>query len=219
LNDTDIAVVYLNSDDAEWRGLFSLQELRKKLKLDDILLGKVTKLVYSDRYLNKLNKKKILEYPIILAGLLQYGLDPNCQVEIKTIVDEHRSLKKPGEDQNFVTAQKENLQLISKPKKINKDNRQKSQEEQELEKQELISTQKEDLELALKLLNINKDKLTVQVFESNRYIPHGRYLEIHWQDGQKYKVIFDKGMDFLKSEKPGEYSLKEPTYVVIMKTA
>ncbi len=51
---------------------------------------------------------------------------------------------------------------------------------------------------------------------SDRY--HGRYLEIHRQDGKTFEVIFDKGMDFLQSlqsKTGGKYSVKERTYVVI----
>jgi ATP-dependent helicase YprA (DUF1998 family) len=49
-------------------------------------------------------------------------------------------------------------------------------------------------------------------------IPHGRYLEIHRQDGEKYKIIFDKGLEFLEPKGGDKYVIKEKTYVVIEKT-
>ncbi|GAA6620526.1 Zn-binding domain-containing protein [Scytonema sp. NUACC26] len=68
-------------------------------------------------------------------------------------------------------------------------------------------------------LQPNKNNLKVNVKPSyERYsIPHSRILEIHRQDGETYKVIFDIGMTFLE-KKGGKYIVKFPTYLVIKKT-
>jgi hypothetical protein len=49
---------------------------------------------------------------------------------------------------------------------------------------------------------------------SDRFI-HARSLEIQKQDGQCFKILFDKGMNFLKKSLDQRYEIKEPTYVVI----
>ena len=82
LEDLDTTVVFLDSKDNEWCGDLSLQELRKKLKIEDVLSGSnVTKVVYSDRYLRRPGAE-------ILADLLQGGfLDSQSQIRISTVED------------------------------------------------------------------------------------------------------------------------------------
>lgn len=80
------------------------------------------------------------------------------------------------------------------------------------------SERKAELETAfLKLKKIGISvKVNIQLKNQNSHFPHARELEIQRQDGQKYKILFDKGMDFIR--KTGDmYSITEPTYVVISK--
>ena len=60
-------------------------------------------------------------------------------------------------------------------------------------------------------------KLTIQPSQRNYHFPHARELEIHKQDGQRYKILFDKGMDFLEAVASETYCVKESTYVVVTK--
>lgn len=68
-------------------------------------------------------------------------------------------------------------------------------------------------------LQPTKDNLQVHVkpWDKRFDLPHGRDLEIYRQDGQHYKVIFDKGMAFLEARAGGIYRVTEPTYVVVSK--
>jgi ATP-dependent helicase YprA (DUF1998 family) len=61
----------------------------------------------------------------------------------------------------------------------------------------------------------NKLKVHVKRWHERFDLPHGRDLEIYRQDGQEYKVIFDKGMAFLEARAGGTYRVTEPTYVVV----
>ena len=61
----------------------------------------------------------------------------------------------------------------------------------------------------------NKLKVHVKRWHERFDLPHGRDLEIYRQDGQEYKVIFDKGMAFLEARAGGTYCVTEPTYVVV----
>ncbi len=61
----------------------------------------------------------------------------------------------------------------------------------------------------------NNLKVHVKRWHERFDLPHGRDLEIYRQDGQEYKVIFDKGMAFLEARAGGTYRVTEPTYVVV----
>ncbi|BAY95857.1 MULTISPECIES: DEAD/DEAH box helicase [unclassified Tolypothrix] len=76
---------------------------------------------------------------------------------------------------------------------------------------------KADLEAALdELEKIGvSTKVNVQPMHQRSYFPHARELEVQRQDGQRYKIIFDKGMDFVEQKTGGVYCVTEPTYVVI----
>lgn len=52
------------------------------------------------------------------------------------------------------------------------------------------------------------------VSSSDRFI-HARSLEIQKQDGQRFRILFDKGMDFISKSVDQTYKIKEATYVVI----
>ena len=52
------------------------------------------------------------------------------------------------------------------------------------------------------------------VSSSDRFI-HARSLEIQKQDGQHFKILFDKGIDFISKSVDQTYKIKEQTYVVI----
>jgi ATP-dependent helicase YprA (DUF1998 family) len=86
------------------------------------------------------------------------------------------------------------------------------------------SARKKELEKIFSELPPNSKNLEIHVKNRDQrsHLPHGRYLEIHRLDGEKYEVIFDKGMDFLESKKEANgtysYSVKEKTYVVINRT-
>ncbi len=58
----------------------------------------------------------------------------------------------------------------------------------------------------------------VQPWHQRSHFPHGRELEFHRLDGHKYKVIFDRGLDFLEEAKTsGTYRVTNPTYVVVIR--
>ncbi|MCC5604458.1 DEAD/DEAH box helicase, partial [Nostoc sp. CHAB 5714] len=82
LEDLNTTVIFLNPYEKEWRGDFSISELRNKLRLEAALSGsKVTKVVYRDRYLRE-------EGASILVELLKWGgFDTHSQVEILTAED------------------------------------------------------------------------------------------------------------------------------------
>lgn len=89
------------------------------------------------------------------------------------------------------------------------------------------SVRKKELTEIFSAIQPNSNNLEIQVkpWGQHAYLPHGRYLEIHRQDGEKYKIIFDKGMDFLEVKEVKKeahitsfYSVKEKTYVVINRT-
>jgi hypothetical protein len=48
--------------------------------------------------------------------------------------------------------------------------------------------------------------------------PHGRELTIHLENRQVYKILLDKGMEFLKKEGNGTYFVTDSTYVVITRS-
>jgi len=47
--------------------------------------------------------------------------------------------------------------------------------------------------------------------------PHQRELTIEFQNNSTYRILFDKGLDFLKKSCDGKYVVKENSYVVIQK--
>jgi|GEM_PF-2885664 len=67
------------------------------------------------------------------------------------------------------------------------------------------------------VLRGRKVKLTVKMmpWEQRDRVPHRRELVIHRRDGKVHRVLFDKGMDFLKAEADGQYRIAESTYVVV----
>jgi hypothetical protein len=61
-------------------------------------------------------------------------------------------------------------------------------------------------------------KVEVQPLSCRDYFDHARLLEIERTDGQKYKIIFDQGMDFIQfNPSSNTYSIKTPTYLTIIK--
>jgi len=78
---------------------------------------------------------------------------------------------------------------------------------------------KAELEAAFTSVKAAVSLFQVKVSSLKSYpnFPHGRVLEIQRKDGQKYKIIFDKGIDLLKVESGGVYSVTEPTYVVVIR--
>jgi hypothetical protein len=60
-------------------------------------------------------------------------------------------------------------------------------------------------------------KFEMRPFRQRRFppFPHGRELTIHLQDNRVYKVLLDKGMEFLKQNGSDSYSITESTYIVI----
>jgi hypothetical protein len=47
--------------------------------------------------------------------------------------------------------------------------------------------------------------------------PHRRELTIESQSNSTYRILFDKGLDFLKKDSDGNYRIEETTYIVIVK--
>lgn len=82
LEDLNTTVIFLNPSEQEWRGDFSISELRNKLRLETALSGsKVTKIIYRDRYLRGQGAS-------ILVELLKWGgFDTQSHVEILTTED------------------------------------------------------------------------------------------------------------------------------------
>ncbi|OYE00768.1 DEAD/DEAH box helicase [Nostoc sp. 'Peltigera membranacea cyanobiont' 232] len=82
LEDINTTVIFLNPSEKEWRGDFSMSELRNKLRLEAALSGsEVTKIIYRDRYLRE-------EGASILVELLKWGgFDTQSHVEILTTED------------------------------------------------------------------------------------------------------------------------------------
>jgi ATP-dependent helicase YprA (DUF1998 family) len=76
---------------------------------------------------------------------------------------------------------------------------------------------KQQLEVALKKLKETGVSLNIIVrpWQQRIHFPHARELEVHQQDGQKFKVLFDKGIDFLEPRTNGIYRVAERSYVVI----
>ncbi|MEQ8973233.1 MAG: DEAD/DEAH box helicase [Coleofasciculus sp. C1-SOL-03] len=71
--------------------------------------------------------------------------------------------------------------------------------------------------IGLKAIEI-QPKVTVQPCHQRSHFPHARELEIQGHDQQKYKVIFDRGLDFLeKVENRETYRIKHPTYVAVIR--
>ena len=74
--------------------------------------------------------------------------------------------------------------------------------------------------LKTELKKLEKSRLTLNVtaFGSTQHFSHARVLEVYRSDHQAYKVIFDKGIDFIGYDPNGSYFVKEPTYIVILLT-
>jgi ATP-dependent helicase YprA (DUF1998 family)/rubrerythrin len=81
LEDLNTTVIFLNPSQREWRGEFSISDIRSKLGLEAALSGdEVTKVVYRDRYLREEGAK-------ILVDLLQDSLNPKSEVKIVSTED------------------------------------------------------------------------------------------------------------------------------------
>ncbi|GAA6623547.1 DEAD/DEAH box helicase [Scytonema sp. NUACC26] len=76
---------------------------------------------------------------------------------------------------------------------------------------------KHQLELALsKLKEIGVSlNIIVRPWQHRIHFPHARELEVHQKDGQKFKVLFDKGIDFLEQRTNSIYRVVERSYVVV----
>ena len=84
-------------------------------------------------------------------------------------------------------------------------------------KEQSASERKSDLEAALReveQMGVSCQAI-VQPQHHSKHFPHPRILEIHRQDGQHYKVVFDMGLDFLEARADATYSVTKPTYVVV----
>jgi Domain of unknown function (DUF1998)/Helicase conserved C-terminal domain len=79
-----------------------------------------------------------------------------------------------------------------------------------------IPERKRQLEAALTPLCIKGANLKITVHpDRSSTLEHGRILEIWRADGILYRVVFDKGIDFLETQLDGSYRIKEATYIVI----
>jgi ATP-dependent helicase YprA (DUF1998 family) len=74
-------------------------------------------------------------------------------------------------------------------------------------------------EVEQEMLQILKGQITAKMRPYRRHqiqpFPHRRELTIHLQNNQTYRVLFDKGMDFLECNPDGFYRITAETYVVI----
>ncbi len=159
----DTQIIFLQPS----RNKFTLQQLRKKLGLEEILTAsKIKQVTYSDRYLQAPEAK-------ILADLLEIGCDLSGKV---------------------------NILVLENPQ------------------EQSASARKQELESVLEnLKNIGVScQVYVQPKHNRKHFEHARILEIKRQDGTKYKIIFDLGLDFLQVESNSIYSLTKPTYIAIV---
>lgn len=61
-------------------------------------------------------------------------------------------------------------------------------------------------------------RVKVQPRHQRSHFPHARELEIRGLDERKYKVIFDRGLDFLEKDvTDGTYRVTNPTYVAVIR--
>lgn len=163
LIDRDTTVVF---PDHTWKNL-NIDQLRHQLGLEPILVGsKITRVVYSDRYLNASNAQ-------FLADLLRGDwLESNTQVTI-------------------------HIQQNYEESRLNDTSRRAA-----LEK------------LIAKLLGLRLNVKMRPYKRNQEPLQHSRELIIYRQDKQTYRVLFDKGMDFLE-ETNDSYNITESTYVVV----
>lgn len=159
----DTQIIFLEPDKKE----FHLEQLRQKLRLEEILTGsKIQSAYYSDRYLQAPEAK-------ILADLLKIGCDGSSQLTV-------RVLENPRE--------------------------------------KLAPERKQELEFALNELDSlgMTFQVKVQPRSDRQHFEHARMLKITKQEGAKYKIIFDLGLDFLESTNNQTYSIIKPTYIAIV---
>ncbi len=57
--------------------------------------------------------------------------------------------------------------------------------------------------------------IIVRPWQHPIHFPHAQELEVHQKDGQKFKVLFDKEIDFLEKRTSGIYRITERSYVVV----
>ncbi|KYC41676.1 DEAD/DEAH box helicase [Scytonema hofmannii PCC 7110] len=76
---------------------------------------------------------------------------------------------------------------------------------------------KHQLELALSKLKERGVSLNIIVrpWQHRVHFPHARELEVYQKDGQKFQVLFDKGIDFLEPRARDFYCVTERSYVVV----
>jgi hypothetical protein len=76
---------------------------------------------------------------------------------------------------------------------------------------------KQQLELALSKLKERGVSLSINVrpWQHRIHFPHARELEVHQKNGQKFQVLFDKGIDFLELRARDFYCVTERSYVVV----
>ena len=80
------------------------------------------------------------------------------------------------------------------------------------------SVRKRELESSLENLRSTgvSCQVKVQPKDSSKHFEHARTLKVMTQGGEKYKIIFDLGMDFLNVESNEIYSVSKPTYIVVI---
>lgn len=80
---------------------------------------------------------------------------------------------------------------------------------------------RQSIEKSLSKLNCKKDVKMILRREARRQssISHGRELKVILQDKSEYRILFDKGLDFIKQESKSLYCVKEATYVAIVRVS
>ena len=84
----------------------------------------------------------------------------------------------------------------------------------------LTATRLKIIERALSALSCkSKVDMRQQRDRSRKYspLPHGRVLEIDLNSGLRYRILFDKGLDFIEQKSKALYCVKESTYVAIVR--
>jgi len=84
-----------------------------------------------------------------------------------------------------------------------------------LELSEQSSNRRAEIQAALQSINGN---VTQQSRRDPNHIDHGRSLEIHKVDGSNCKLLFDRGLDFLRKSQDQKYEIRESSYVVLIQS-
>lgn len=143
----------------------------------------------------------------------ELGLEKVLQgSQIKTIVYSDRYLDQPGA---------EILADLLQGMWLNDDSQLTIQIQQSKEEYDRGNTQRRvDIDRLLSKL-LGKIKVEMRPYPKRHQppFPHRRELTIEFQSNSTYRILLDKGLDFLQKDSDGKYRIKETTYIVIVKVS